>query len=938
MPLSRRELFRRLITVTGIGASGIWRSVALGADPRQAAKPPPRVVSGEIPVPPPTQPTVAVLWDGDSGASADYYNIGALLPWENRGGDWEDAHGVAQGPAYLATVPLTRLGAVEIDLSPHASLLDAGIYLRGKGAAVIATRRNSDPAKRPVLVCDGVDVACTASAPVQLSSSYAIVAPEVALGDGKNICLTFAMSSVPTRAKLRLTVTRTYSTGSVDVFLLRPAELFDGGTPVPGLAAKYSRDAGVSADPDVYFSTRFDDNWRTSMLPWGSINPLTHLSVAPDATLGVPALSTAYIVGRTDVMSPDHSWSYKRAGTLPRTTDLTPWQQYWILDHPGSPDELYFRYYLKLGPGYQCSIDGKKLPGLAWRYGHPVRGASDTFFYYVVDSGNGGAPSTGRMEWSASGGYWYLSGGSMRHHAYVGPSDANPLAPLIPLNYYAYHAEMKGFYGDYWRWGSAQLGYVNIEEGRWYCIEHRVKMNDVIGPFDAQGNGTGVANGIVQGWLDGVLVFDKRDAVLRKHPAIKVDEVWLDHYHGGTRPAESPHPFAMAALVVAKSYIGPMREDIVAATTPLWLQSKPRNEWIAIAGTEVARMDCSPQAASGLTNAQFANIGYGDPRRGICTYSGGTLKKSGSEMLIFGGGGAGAWAGNDVRGLRLEDDTPVWRTRVKPSPATNVPPRNSPPTPYMIDGVTPNARHSYWTPQFVDSQNKFMVFGCVNTWNMDSGVFYVVDGVPLNTGQWEAPGSHPNIPIRLAWDGNWVCKHPDTDEIYVSGAQGISKFSPASNTWSTVYVIATRTDIDRGTAAIDPAGNGTLLRIGNYGATNIPLAIDLTTGIATVASFSGPYAAAINIGGYYASGLVFDRGLGKFLLFQDDGRLYTITKITMANWNVDRLPLSGVAPDVMHSGGTGLPAIWGRMQYVPNLKGVCIVQAYDRPAYFVRTT
>ena len=46
--------------------------------------------------------------------------------------------------------------------------------------------------------------------------------------------------------------------------------------------------------------------------------------------------------------------------------------------------------------------------------------------------------------------------------------------------------------------------------------------------------------------------------MFRKNPAIAVDEVWLDHYHGGTMLPEKQHAFAMTALVVARSYIGPM--------------------------------------------------------------------------------------------------------------------------------------------------------------------------------------------------------------------------------------------------------------------------------------------------------------------------------------------------------------------------------------------
>ena len=229
-----------------------------------------------------------------------------------------------------------------------------------------------------------------------------------------------------------------------------------------------------------------------------------------------------------------------------------------------------------------------------------------------------------------------------------------------------------------------------------------------------------------------------------------------------------------------------------------------------------------------------------------------------------------------------------------------------------------------------------MAFGCVNTWSSDSGQFYVVDSVPLASGRWDAPGTHPPVPVKRGWDGNWACKHPVTEDIYVSGATGVSKWSRTSNSWSTVWQ-TTRTDVDRATAAIDPRGGGTLLRIGSFGASNVPVAINLATGTATVATFSGPYAAAVSVGGYYAAGLVFDSVLNKFLLFQDDGFLYTITQLSLSNWSVDRLPLSGTPPAAGHSAAVGYPAIWGRMQYVPNLKGVCIVQAADKPAYFVKT-
>ena len=370
---------------------------------------------------------------------------------------------------------------------------------------------------------------------------------QVSLGNNYALLLEFDLDSIPNpiaKATLTLTMTKAFGTPlSLQAFALRSAKLFDGGAPVSGIAAKYTADAGILADPDVYFATQFDAAGLADYCY--PTNPLLpDATFAMDPELGVPALGVKYHVGdfAPFTSNPDHVWSRKSSvgrsvnpanGSSIR--DGTPNAQYLALGHPHSPTELYFRYYLKLQKGYQCSTDGKKLPGLAGRYGKWT--GNDTNGYYQPTAGNGGSPTKGTYD-PADG----FSGWSMRHHAFVGPADANPYADLVPLNYYAYHAKMAGYYGDMWRWGNASLGYVNLEPDRWYCLEHYVKVNDVVGPFDALGNGTAIENGIVRGWVDGVLVFEKTDAVLRKHPAIKVDEVWIDHYHGGLTPAEARAP------------------------------------------------------------------------------------------------------------------------------------------------------------------------------------------------------------------------------------------------------------------------------------------------------------------------------------------------------------------------------------------------------------
>ena len=67
-------------------------------------------------------------------------------------------------------------------------------------------------------------------------------------------------------------------------FALRSAKLFDGGTPLLGLAAKYTGDAGILADPNVYFATYFDATGLTNYFPDAKLEPDSTFAPDPDQT------------------------------------------------------------------------------------------------------------------------------------------------------------------------------------------------------------------------------------------------------------------------------------------------------------------------------------------------------------------------------------------------------------------------------------------------------------------------------------------------------------------------------------------------------------------------------------------------------------------------------------------------------------------------------
>ncbi len=175
------------------------------------------------------------------------------------------------------------------------------------------------------------------------------------------------------------------------------------------------------------------------------------------------------------------------------------------------PEEIYFRYYLRFGSDWDPERGGK-LPGIGGTYGR---------------GGWGGRPSDGRNGWSARG-------------QFNGRRDGK-----TPIGFYCYHADMKGKYGASWIWKDDGLGY--LENNRWYCIEQYVKLNT-----------PGANDGVLRGWVDGKLAFEKTDVRMRDIAALKIQCIWINIYHGGKWSAPSDDHLFIDNAVIARGYIGPM--------------------------------------------------------------------------------------------------------------------------------------------------------------------------------------------------------------------------------------------------------------------------------------------------------------------------------------------------------------------------------------------
>lgn len=84
-----------------------------------------------------------------------------------------------------------------------------------------------------------------------------------------------------------------------------------------------------------------------------------------------------------------------------------------------------------------------------------------------------------------------------------------------------------------------------------------MKQNSIIGPYDANGNGQAVKDGVLEAWINGQLVFKRDDFRWRRHPDFGVQGLWLDVYHGGKLPAPYDIGYCIDRVTVSKKYIGP---------------------------------------------------------------------------------------------------------------------------------------------------------------------------------------------------------------------------------------------------------------------------------------------------------------------------------------------------------------------------------------------
>ncbi len=459
--------------------------------------------------------------DRVDGVGCGYFDTGLRWPWATSravGG----SSGVSARASFgtrVARIDVTALVTAWLDAStPNDGLL---VSLVDGPLLTLQSRESADPALRPQLLLKWQDgrtqfVEAAADAALDCTTYRGVGTRQVLeLRARSPLVMRFDLDHLADRgarapdknalASAHLVLVRAQAVGksAPTQMLVQPLAppLQDAGAHPAGLASSHPLDGGLASADDVLFADGFDegelaDGWAAR---WsGTAEVVDRVPAAAGGALSGPALKVTIPKGQ-------------QLG-LDLRLPLAP------LAGGTEPEEAYFRYHLLLGEGWLPAADGGKLPGFASTYGVAAWG---------------GRAWDGRKGWSLRGAF---NTPLPREH---------PAAGYVVLGNYAYHSKSQK-YGDWLGWPMAGAGSL-LRPGRWTAIEQHVRLNT-----------PGQSDGWLRVWVDGQLALDRRDLRLRDLPGIRIQEVWMNFFLGGTQRAAADMHAYVDQVVVARQYIGPM--------------------------------------------------------------------------------------------------------------------------------------------------------------------------------------------------------------------------------------------------------------------------------------------------------------------------------------------------------------------------------------------
>ncbi|MFT6915428.1 MAG: hypothetical protein ACJAWL_001735 [Motiliproteus sp.] len=471
--------------------------------------------------------TDSLVWDEQA---TRFFSSKALgLRWTHELGDWVDKSALQQGPDAFAAVKITdedRQQYIYWDVTQLAKrwadspIANQGLMLKSlpsnKGITSFLSRE-SDSVLIPLMIiklASGKELNVEATADTYISRGTRQAQGDkkfIRVGSSEHGLLYFPLpaslaSNKIIKAELFLTTTvKQYGDNKVGVYqpyvpIQSPVE--------QGIATAYTVDQGLDRHSSVVFADRFDNDQPLSK-HWVDLKD-PH-SATPTSLMDEAGFSPLDGKALPVLFSPRTHTAISMALKL-----KTLMQQ--------EPEEIYFRYYLRLGTDWNSDRGGGKFPGFGGTYGR---------------AGWGGRKPDGKNGWSARG-------------MFLNSVVDGPHRGEMPIGSYVYHVDHKNNYGEQMPWSSFDS---LLEKNRWYSIEQYLRLNT-----------PGQNDGVLKAWVDGRKVTEIDNLRFRDTDALKIEKIWFDFYHGGgAKPSKEQHLF-IDNVVVATEYIGPAGVPARSAT------------------------------------------------------------------------------------------------------------------------------------------------------------------------------------------------------------------------------------------------------------------------------------------------------------------------------------------------------------------------------------
>lgn len=693
----------------------------------------------------------------ESGPTRDYWNPVLGLKWK-RGtmGDWLDSSQIANGPTPYVTS--SSISGVERKTVVVTSLVsrwltngqNRGFYLKATGnvwPVFFAGRTYATAGDRPeltVVTSTGTfNLPCLANACYDTSTFNGGSSSgtfRLAVGTAPGF-LRFSLQTVTgtiVSASLAFSVSSLTQAGaSVQIFEADPPTFVVPDTvtnPVLGISSPLTTFQQLASQPSVLFSDDCavpgwvnDSAWQAT--PERILNPTTNTTLARGTFVSGQNLGVS---ARADVTN----------GTgvngVPNAVH----------------EELFGQYHMYLDSDWGSTVDAIKIPAMGVQFGY-----WNAVGYWQSTTGNGGSPGTGLKVWNAAQSKWEYQGHSIRFLSSMKATDGSPYEDLFGLAIYPYNLDQIGPFP-----AGENFDYVCLRRERWYCIDIRVKQNSVTGPFDGDGNGEAVADGVYEVWINGYPSYSRTNYRWRKHPEFGVQGVWLDFYHGGTQPAPYPMHFLADRVSVGTSYIGPSSfAKKFTLTPPATLSGYvgiASQTWTLVADGSIGgtvTVTLSDNGGGGVFSSSTLSFNSSNLTRTF-TYTPGS---AGAKQITMTNNGyiVNPQATTYTASVSVY---PTWRQGMTPFTWKTIPTTNT------LSAIDPTTNPAI-TPPGADFVGRGMTLGLLSwtggVWDDQTGTFWI----PIGGGHTDYGG---NEPYRIQINSNspsWVMVRNPTGAVGNTG-------------------------------------------------------------------------------------------------------------------------------------------------------------------------